>query len=77
MQSREIGTFEKYRRAWWQRRGEQPVVTTMAPPTSYRRGTYCWNRRRCFQITRVVQVADRQVFEVWGREVQRCPGPKE
>ena len=77
MHPRDVGTFEKYRRAWWQRRGEQPVVTTFGRSTNYRRGTYCWNGSRCYQITRYVRAADPQFFEVWGKEVQRCTCPKE
>ena len=70
------GIVAKYRRAWWRRRGEHLIVTTVGRPTSYRRGSYCWNGSHCYQITRAVRAADPQCFEVWGREVQRCTSSK-
>lgn len=68
-----VGPFERYRRAWWQLRGEQPVCTTVER-RDYRRGTYCWNGGHCFRITHSVAAPDGRHYEVWGREVRRCAG---
>lgn len=62
--------FDLSRRGWWEWRGEHPIATTFSRH-DYRRGTYCWNGCRCYQVTRCVRAANRQGFEVWGREIQR------
>ncbi len=62
--------FEMSRRARWERRGEQPIATTLSRE-SYRRGSYCWNGNHCYQITRCVRATDRHCLEVWGREIRR------
>ena len=62
--------FDQARRAWRERRGEQPIATTVVRQ-DYRRGTYCWNGRHCYQISRCVRAADHQRFAVCGREIRR------
>ena len=66
--------FKLARRAWWERRGEQPIATTLSRQ-SYRPGSYYWNGNHCYQITRCVWAPDHQCLEVWGREIQRTRLP--
>ncbi len=62
--------FTQARRARWERRGEQPIATTVSRQT-HRRGAYCWNGHHCYQVTRCVRATDQHSFEVWGREIRR------
>jgi hypothetical protein len=58
----------RWRRAYWQHRGEQCLLKTFWPH-SYRVGTIIQHHNVRYRITRFDLTADQRFFEVWGKPV--------
>ena len=68
MNGRPLHPIDRLRRAFWRWRGEQRLLITYWP-NDYCVGTNCSVDDRSFRVTRYARTADREFYEVWGREL--------
>ena len=71
-QSRSV--FASWRRAAWQRRGLQHLLTTSSP-NSYRLGGELRQDGRRYRITHYHVAPDRRRFELWGQPIDEAAPP--